>query len=327
MTLKHSIAIAAGAALCVTLVSCAGQGVSPSSVPATTPTATPTAAPTPAPSPSADCTAAPVLAQVDQLLAGQDFEAHYLTTGDKFTLSVWLVDPEIDPATPQSGMAAADRQALERGLSISYQIVDQIPCAQRVFDQVNPMIVDGRFQHWYKDFLPISAFVGLHDPTTDDLVAAVEATGTALEEPRATVPQAAQTPAASSCSWSEARAAIHTYFGAEDNTAAYLIIGAGLVDQGNPTPNASDDVGVEVQWPVRDAAEAADLVVRERLGHVAEALACLWPAIDSLEAFVVDPAGRTLAYAVVPGAIIRARTMPLPPSGVRIYHMAPSAQP
>jgi hypothetical protein len=173
----------------------------------------------------------------------------------------------------------------------------------------------------------VSAFVGLHDPTTDDLIAAVEATGTALEEPRATVPQAAQTPAASSCGWSEARAAIHAYFGTEYNAAAYLIIGARLVDQGSPTPDAPDDVGVEVQWPVRDTAEAADPLVRERLDHVAEALACLWPAIDSLEAFVVDPVGRTMVYAVVPGSIIRARIIPLPPGGVRVYHMTPSAQP
>jgi hypothetical protein len=291
-----------------------------------TPAATPAHTPSPPPS-SLGCTARLVLAQVDQLLAGQDFEAHYLTIGDKFTLSVWLVDPDIDPATPQSGMATADRQAIDRGLSIAYQLVDQIPCTQRVFDQVNPMIVDGRFQHWYKDFLPVSAFVGLHNPTTDDLTAAVEATGTALAEPRKTAPQAAQTPVAGSCGWPEARAAIHTYFGAADNTAAYLIIGARLVDQANATPSSSDDVGVEVQLPARDTAEAADPLVRERLGHVAEALVCLWPAIDSLEAFVVDPAGRTLVYAIVPGSIIRARLIPLPPSRVRFYHMPLSEKP
>jgi hypothetical protein len=324
MTSKHAIFIAA-AALCVTLAGCSGQAASPSSPPTPAPTHTPL--PNPMPSPSVNCTAALVLAQVDQLLAGRDFEAHYLTIGDKFTLSVWLVDPDIDPATPSSGMAAADRQAVERGLSISYQIVDRIPCVRRVFDQVNPMIVDGRFQHWYRDFLPVGAFVGLRDPTTDDLIAAVEAAGTALEEPRAAVPQANQTPAASSCSWPEVRAAVHAYLGADDNTAVYLIIGSRLVDQGSPTPNAPDDVGVEVQWPVRDPAEAADPLVRERLDHVAQALACLWPAIDSLEAFIVDPAGRTLVYAVVPGSIIRARIYPLPPGGVRLYHMAPSAQP
>src|ERR1035437_6344508 len=226
-----------------------------------------------------------------------------------------------------SGLAAADRRAVERGLSISYQIVDRIPCTQLVFDQVNPMIVDDRFQHWYKDFLPVGAFVGLHDPTTDDLITAIEATGTALEGSRTRAPQAAEAPAASSCGWSGGRAAIHAYFGAEDNAAAYLIIGAGLVDQGNPTANSPDDVGVEVQWPVRDTAAAADPLIRERLGHVAEALACLWPAIDSLEAFVVDPAGRTIVYTVVPGSIIRARLIPLPPGDVRVYHMTPSAQP
>jgi hypothetical protein len=323
MASKHVSSIAAAVGLCIALLGCSGQTASPS--PAST--AWPTLAPSPSPSPSVDCTAALVLSQVHQLLVGQDFEAHYLTTGDKFTLSIWLVDPEIDPATPLSGMAAADHQALERGLSISYQVVNQIPCTQRVFDQVNPMIVDGRFQHWYKDFLPVGAFVGLRDPTTDDIIAAVEASGTALEEPRATVPPAAQTPAASSCGWSEARAAIQAYFGAADNTAEYLIIGAGLVKQGNATPNAPDDVGVEVQWPVRDAAEAADPLVLDRLGRVAEALACLWPAADTLEAFVVDPAGRTLVYAVVPGSVIRAQKIPLPPGGVRIYHMAFQAQP
>jgi hypothetical protein len=239
MASKHVSSIAAAVGLCIALLGCSGQTASPS--PAST--AWPTLAPSPSPSPSVNCTAALVLSQVHQLLAGQDFEAHYLTTGDKFTLSIWLVDPQIDPATPLSGMAAADHQALERGLSISYQVVNEIPCTQRVFDQVNPMIVDGRFQHWYKDFLPVSAFVGLRDPTTDDIIAAVKATGTALEEPRATVPPAAQTPATSSCGWSEARAAIHAYFGAEANTAAYLIIGARLLEQGNPTPNLPDDVG------------------------------------------------------------------------------------
>jgi hypothetical protein len=319
MTLKRVVSICAAAALCMSLAGCSGQAASPSPAP--------TPGRTPAPSPSVSCTAALVLEQVDQLLAGQDFEAHYLTIGDKLTLSVWLVDPEIDPATPLSGLTTADRQALERGLSISYQIVDQIPCTRLVFDQVNPMIVDDRFQHWYRDFLPVGAFAGLHEPTTDDLIAAIEATGTALEVPRATVPEAAQSPGAGSCSWPEARAAIRAYLGTEDNSAAYLIVGAGLVDTGNTTANSADDVGVEVQWPVHDQASATDPLIRERLGHVAEALACLRPAVDSLEAFVVDPAGRTLVYAVVPGLIIRARTIPLAPGGVRLYHMPLAAQP
>jgi hypothetical protein len=62
-------------------------------------------------------------------------------------------------------------------------------------------------------------------------------------------------------------------------------------------------------------------MVMERLDHLAEALTCLSPAIDSLEAFVVDAAGRTLVYAVVPGSLIRANAIPLPVGGVRLYRL------
>jgi hypothetical protein len=324
MGLGRVVAVTAAVALCISLVGCAGGTASPSLAP----TPSPAPSPTSAPSPSSGCTAGFVLTQVEQLLAGQQFEAHYLTSGDKFMLSIWLADPDINPATTQSGMAAAGRRALARGLSLSYQIVDQIPCAQRVFDEINPMIVDGRFQHWYKDFLPVGAFAGLREPTTDELIAAVEATGTALEAPRATPPQASPTSPPGSCSWSEAQAAVHAYFGAADNTAAYLIIGAGLVAQGTPAPApVPDDVGVEVQWPVRNATEATDSQILDRLGNVAAAIACLSPGIDSLEAFVVDSSGRTLAYAIVPGAVIRAGTSPLRAGGVRVYHLAPPALP
>ncbi|MGZ6273327.1 MAG: hypothetical protein ACXWM8_03400 [Candidatus Limnocylindrales bacterium] len=313
MKLPSSIVVAA--ALCLAPVGCSGQ----------TPSLLPSPTPALSPSPSVSCTASSVLAQVDQLLAGQDFEAHYLTIGDKFTLSVWLVDPEIDPETPLTSIATADRQALARGLSISHEIVDRIPCASRVFDQVNPMIVDRRYQHWYRDFLPTGAFADLHNPSTDDLVTAVENAGAEPADPRTTVPPPpARTAAVGSCSWSEARAAIHAYFDGEDNTAAYMIIGAKLVPPSEPLPNAPDDVGVEVQWPVHDTAESADSAVLERLNHVAGALACLSPAIDSLEAFIVDATGRATVYAVVPGSIIRAKILPLPPRSVRLYHVTPS---
>jgi len=68
----------------VTLVSCSEQTASPSS----RPTPAPTSVPTPTPLLSSNCTASLVVGQVDNLLAGKDFETHYLTIGDKFTLSV-----------------------------------------------------------------------------------------------------------------------------------------------------------------------------------------------------------------------------------------------
>jgi hypothetical protein len=315
MTSTHVLTSSAAAVLCLALAGCSGT------LPPASAERTPATNPAPSWSPST-CTPALVLGEVDQLLAGQEFAAHYLTIGDKLTLSVWLVDPEIDPETTQPGVVAAGREALARGLAIAYQMVDRIPCTEQAFDEVNPMIVDARFQHWYKDFLPVGAFVGLRDPTTDDLIAAVEATGTALETPRTTAPPAARA-AAGSCTWADARATIQAYFAAESNTAAYLIIGAGLVDQGALALRPPEDIGVEVQWPVQDMRQASDPAVLGHLQPVAQALVCLSPSVDSLEAFVVDRSGRTVVYAVVPGSAIPTGAHPQLGAGVRIYHPLP----
>lgn len=321
----------AATALCAILAACSAPAEasrSPSGAGATVVATTSVPLPpiTADPRPSAGCSPALVLDQVDDMLAGGDFEAHYLTIADKFTLSIWFVDPELDPDTPALEMASASRRALARGLSLSYRVIDVVPCAGRVFDQINPMIVDSLHRHWYKDFLPVSAFAGLHDPSTADLIAAVEATGTALEKPRGRVPPAVPSRSPGSCGWSDARAAIHRYLGDTDNTAAYLIIGAGLVpaaDGSTPT----EDVGVEVQWPVAARSETTDPIVRERLGHVATALACLEPPIDSLEAFLVDRAGHTAAYVVVTGVALRTPTIPLPAGSVRIFPVGTATLP
>ena len=88
MTSRHviSTAAAAAAALCVTLLGCSGQTASPSSALTAAPTRVPTSAPTAVASPSAICTAAQVLARVDQMLAGQDFAK----TADTLTVYVFV---------------------------------------------------------------------------------------------------------------------------------------------------------------------------------------------------------------------------------------------
>ena len=313
--MRRSASLAAVAVLCLTLAGCSGRN----------PTQTPS--PMSTPPPTRVCAAAQVLIQVKDLLTGQDFEAHYLTIAGQLTLSVWLVDPEIDSSATDANLAANNRKALARGLSLSYQIVDQIPCVRYVFPQVNPMIVDGLFQHWYRDFLPTGAFVGLHDPTTDDLIAAVQGTGHEPADGRKKAPQAGQPAPVGSCDWPEAKKAVRAYLGTEDNTAAYLLIGASPIGQNRWTPNPLDDVGVEVQWVIHDDAEAADSIVLERLGHLAQALTCLWPAIDSLEGFVVDETGQLVVYAIVPGSIIRAGAIPLPRGAVILQRVTPSASP
>jgi hypothetical protein len=267
-----------------------------------------------------------VLPEVDALLAGQVFESHYLTISDELTLSVWLVDPALDSAATADRVSDNNRIAYEQGLSVSYQIIDQVPCVAEVFRNINPMIVDDRYQTWYLDIIPIRVFATLDNPTADELSAAVESRGDSIAFHRRKPPLLVATVAPSgSCTWPEARAAIGRQFTAEErNTAAYLMIGNPPTTQTPWSDYATNNVVVEAQWDIQDTAEADDVAVLARLDGIAEALACLSSPVDLLEVFVVDPAGHLVVYAQVPGALIKGRVTPLPPASVLLRHTQPA---
>lgn len=292
--------------------------VTPTITPTTMPTTTPTATLTPIPV----CNADQVLRQVDELLAGQTFEAHYLTINQRLTLSVWLVDPEIDVPASQDSLERNNQQALERGISAMYQVIDQIPCVRQVFDDINPMIVDRRYQTWYIDFIPIRAFPDLDNPTTDDLIDVLERSKAGFSARRLELPQQENRPApVDACSWPEARADIRSHFGAERrNAAAYLLISDPTSTQGPWNSYATANTVVQAQWDIDDGEEADETVILEHLNSMAEALACLWPPIDLLEIFIVVPSGQMVIYGMVPGSLIQGQIIPLPPEKVLLHY-------
>ena len=120
-----------------------------------TPSATSTTAPSAASSAAQTCDAFQALRQVDALLAGRDFEAHYLTINEQLTLSIWMVDPEIDPAATSATLSATDQMAFDFGLALSWQAISQVPCVGGSFVNINPMIVDRAYRNWYLDVIPI----------------------------------------------------------------------------------------------------------------------------------------------------------------------------
>jgi hypothetical protein len=274
---------------------------------------------------SVRCDIFDTLLQVDRLLAGQTYEAHFLTISGRMSISIWLVDRAIDPATSAASLAAANREAISTALSISYRVVDQIPCARQVFEIVNPMIVDAKYQAWYMEFIPVEAFTDLRDPTTEQLIEAVERTGAdtlgrALPpvSPRPVSPQPA-TGASGTCTWSQARAGIAALEGsARRNVAAYPIVDGGRVI--GSRGSGSGDVDVEVQWDVHDRSETTDAVTLQRLGWIADALACFSPRVDQLEFFVVDQSGGLVVYARVPGAQIQPGGRPLSLASIYVRH-------
>lgn len=280
-------------------------------------TFTPTATPTPV------CDANTVLRQVDTLLAGQAFEAHYLTINRELTLSIWLVDPDLDPAATESNLAENNRQAFGWGLAVAHQIAYQIPCAQKVFENVNPMIVDRHYQSWYLDIIPFSAFPTIADPTESQLIVAVQRSGPEFASHRRSAPSTTAYPPAPEnvCTWPAARTAIQQHFGpGRRNAAAYLLIGDPPAEQGPWNNYATTDVVVQVQWDVRTLAETDDDAVLPNIERLATDLACLSPPVDRLEVFVVDAAGQLVVYGLVPGTLIRERVSPLPEDRVLLHH-------
>jgi len=310
------------AAMVLMLAGCSG---SPAATPAPSPTPTVPATRSPSPTPE-PCDAAWIRIQVQQMLAGRTFEAHYLTIDDQLTLSVWLVDPEIDAAA-RTGLSAGNRQALETGLTLSYRIVDEIPCVAQVFENVNPMIVDSHYGSWYIDIIPVRAFVGLRSPTTADLIEAVTRSGAGPADGRRTMPPGDQPAPSGSCTWPQARRLLAAHLDPEPaNSAAYLIVGGGIA-AGSRYGNPSTDVAVQAQIEARQDADMDDSVVMARLNLLAADLGCLSPPVDQLELFVVDGSGRLAVYARVPGALIGPDAGLLPPGMVVLYHYPATNQP
>jgi len=307
---------------CLTLPGDVPPPVSTVTSVADTPTPTdpvlPTATPSPAPTMPTVCDANEILRQVDELLAGRTFEAHYLTMNRELTLSIWLVDPELDPQATLNDLTENNQQAMQTGISLFQEVIEQIPCVREVFVNANPMIVDRLYQGWYRDIIPIRAFPETEDLTDDELLDVLMSSGFRSGFYRRSPPQtAAQSSPVDACTWPEARAAIGEHFGTERrNAAAYLIVGA-------PTELTAhtEDVLVEVQWDVQTIEEMDNDLILEHLNHVAGALSCLWPPVDRAEVFVVDTYGQFAVFAAVPGSLIREQVSPLPPDRVLIRNI------
>jgi hypothetical protein len=249
-----------------------------------------------------------VLRQVDELLAGNTFEAHYLTINQEMTLSIWLVEPALDPQSSEHDIAANTKLAVQRGISVAHAVISEIPCVQRLFENINPMIVDRRYQSWYTDIIPINALL------TDTVrLSTIESNGTEFAFHRRIPPQRnVPSDSENTCEWPTTRAAIHTLFGPElRNAAAYLLIGDPPIVQAPWNDYATTDVVVQAQWDTHALAETDDKSILKYLESLSTALVCLSPPVDKLEVFVVGETGQLLVYGVVPGKLIREQRIPL----------------
>lgn len=261
--------------------------------------------------PTADASSTPischpdqVLTKVDALLAGTDYEAHYLTINGQLTLSIWFVDPEIDPEVEMPHLAEHTQIAFLRGATLAHQVVHQIPCTRQVFKNINPMIVDRDYNSWYVDVIPIWALPQGANPAEEDLLSAIERSGMEIAYLRHNPPEPPPpSQLNNTCTWPEARVAIQNLFGdTRRNAAAYLISG---YQAGPSSYGYLPQVFAQVQWDVSSPEETSRDVILEKITYITQAVACLSPPLDRMEVYIVDPDGQLLIFGLVRGSVIR----------------------
>ena len=282
------------------LVACATDSLPTSSVPTAT-----VAAP-------ARCALDRILSQVDALMSGSDYEADYLTINHQLALSIWLVDPEIDLATTSQTVPANAHHAFVTGARLAYRMVSQVPCVRKLFEVFNPMIVDRDYNGWYIDIIPMRAIPNSSNPTDDELISGIEQSGMQIGYLRRTPPHPQETVVTGeTCTWAQAHAEIQNVFGSKRrNVSAYLIGGYQAI-RGDAD---GEPLYAQVQWDVSGPEEAQQESVLATLEQLTSSLTCLTPPVDRLETYIVDGQGRLMAYALIPGSVIRAGRYPLDPN-------------
>ncbi len=260
---------------------------------------------------SSRCDHDEVLRQVDELLVDHVSETHYAIINRELMLSIWLIDPTLDPSASGDDIAETSTQAFINGAMIAHRITYQIPCVRELYDGINPMIVDRDYNAWYIDIIPLRAIPTSENPSVEELTASIERSGMEYADIRRTSTQdEIQVAQSDACTWPEARAAIREINEPEQgNNAAYLIID-------------DEQVLVQIQWAIAKGQESDDQAVVERIGLLSHTLDCLNPPIDKMELFVVDARGRLNVYAHVSGELVRSwDTISSPESQIELHRV------
>jgi len=263
---------------------------------------------------SADmCEAADILTQVDMLLAGFTFESHYLIIRNQFVLSIWLVMPELDPYAPKAEVDANSRLAFVKGIRICHTIASRIPCVRELFNAINPMIVDRKYNCWYRDIIPMQNLLAGQNPSDEELVQSVTRR-TMKYSYRRTVPPQTKDHAdiLSIPAWKDFRRSIQQILCRETgrcNCAAYPMF-------------LKDYCIVQVYWETLTKMDIEDTYALERMGQIAQNFAKISLPIARLDMSIVSNEGKLTVYGKVDGYALRSGGDDFSlKDEIRLYHM------
>jgi len=253
--------------------------------PTMTPTFTPTITSTPTPLPTntpvptntqlADCDADQTIANLKPKVAyQQSVVIHNKFKGGSF-LVVWFVDPTINATPQESEISENDTRAMRDGLLLSQQLNAADGCVSRLFDAINPIVVDKNYNGWFSGRIKTSDLPATTQTDDDELDEIAKSYEISYLRDKATAESG--TAPATVCTWTDTKQKIQNHFSPErQNVGFYYVL---------------DDAGVNV-WAQWDSPlDFLQLNLPASLLNIAMEIDCLYPTPDRIIFDVVDESG------------------------------------
>lgn len=194
------------------------------------------------------------------------------------SLAVWYVDPNLEPYPSASQLDQQLEEARLRAAEVAATANAASPCSTEIFDVINPIVVDNRYQGWFsgeispKDLPTGQVFSQEELARASDLFTAAYLR-TALSHPYTR----------GTCEWPEALERLQSHFASDRELVAFYFV--------------IDNLGSHV-WVEWDG-DADPIMEFATIGNVLLALECFSPEADIIYA-LVGTDGRLLDAGVLP---------------------------
>lgn len=245
-----------------------------------TPTATPTRTPTPTPRPTStpSCDLDAILRAVKAAIPYEEYVVQFNNIGGTASLLIWYVDPELEPYPSAEKLQEELKGAIYRAALLSTQVKEVSSCTKKLFDVINPVVVDKKYQGWFSGQLRPTDLIGGPEYTEEEISYAADAfqvgyLRTALKHPYQE----------GSCDWPEAKERLQSHFAADRELVSFYFV--------------IDDIGsnVWVQWD----GPADPIFGVVSLGNVFLGLECFSPNANVIY-IIVDENGIAQQIGIVP---------------------------
>lgn len=233
-----------------------------------------------------DCNPNEVLSQLKEVISIEEFVITFnildMPSGYS-SLVIWFVDSEINPKAQGLEIELNGEIAMQHAAMISTQLNNSNKCVASLFDVINPIVVDSKYNGWFSGEIMPNRLPNTNQVSNEQLATIIDAYKIVfLRDKPTTVFTSEKT---GTCSWPEVHNKLHLHFSStRENVGFYFVL---------------DDVGTNV-WAQWDGS-TDPLQLTVNLQNIVMELECLYPPPDRVIIIVVNEDGIVELLGIVPG--------------------------